>query len=189
MSTTSAAPVPATIDPRAAHERLSAGGAILVDVREPDEHAAQRIGAATLLPLSRFNPGLLRSLGSKSIILHCKSGRRSADAARMAAGLAGEGFEILSLAGGIEAWRNAGLPVVESAGRRTISVMRQVQLVIGAGVLAGTAAGYLSHPYFLAIPAFLGAGLLFAGATGTCGLASLLGMMPWNRAVAASCPR
>lgn len=189
MSTTTTATATATIDPRAAHERLASGASVLVDVREPDEHAAQRIAGAMLLPLSRFDPASLRSLGSKSIILHCKSGRRSADAARMASGLVGEGFEILSLAGGIEAWRAAGLPVTGAEGRRTISVMRQVQLVIGAGVLAGTAAGYFVHPYLLAVPAFFGAGLIFAGATGTCGLASLLGLMPWNRAVPATCAR
>ncbi len=102
----------------------------------------------------------------------------------MAAGLAAEGFEIVSQDGGIEAWRAAGLPVRAGASAPRLSIMRQVQLVVGLGVLAGTAAGYFVDARLLVVPAFLGAGLAFAGATGTCGLAVLLGRMPWNRTTA-----
>ena len=77
------------------------------------------------------------------------------------------------------AWRRARLPVRE--GRKRLPVDRQVQLIAGSMVLTGIALGTLVNPWFLAISAFFGAGLTFAGATGTCGLALLLLKMPWNR--------
>ncbi|HMN40569.1 MAG TPA: rhodanese-like domain-containing protein [Phycisphaerales bacterium] len=170
---------------------LRNGECVLVDVREPDEHAREHIGQARIVPLSRFdaaeaargvNPG-------QRLVLHCKSGKRSADAARLAVGRLGPGTPVVSMSGGIEAWKGAGLPVVTNASVSGISVMRQVQLVIGVGVLVGCALAWLVHPGFLAIPAFFGAGLVFAGASGTCGLAAILGKMPWNRAgkAGASC--
>jgi hypothetical protein len=51
-------------------------------------------------------------------------------------------------------------------------------------VLAGVALGTLVNPWFLALAAFFGAGLTFAGATGTCGLALVLMRLPWNRPLA-----
>jgi hypothetical protein len=83
------------------------------------------------------------------------------------------------LEGGMMAWRRARLPVGE--GRKRLPVDRQVQLIAGIMVLAGVTLGTLVNPWFLAISAFFGAGLTFAGATGTCGLALLLLKMPWNR--------
>ena len=77
------------------------------------------------------------------------------------------------------AWRRARLPVRE--GRKRLPVDRQVQLIAGTMVLTGVALGALIHPGFLAIAAFFGAGLTFAGLTGTCGLGLLLLRMPWNR--------
>jgi hypothetical protein len=80
------------------------------------------------------------------------------------------------------AWRRAGLPVRE--GRKRLPVDRQVQLIAGTAVLAGVALGTLVSPWFLALAAFVGAGLTFAGATGTCGMALLLMKLPWNRPTA-----
>ena len=77
------------------------------------------------------------------------------------------------------AWRRARLPVRE--GRKRLPVDRQVQLIAGGMVLTGLALGTLVNPWFLVISAFFGAGLTFAGATGTCGLALVLLKMPWNR--------
>jgi hypothetical protein len=66
-------------------------------------------------------------------------------------------------------------------GRKRLAVDRQVQLIAGIMVLMGVTLGTLVNPWFLTIAAFFGAGLTFAGATGTCGLALLLLKMPWNR--------
>jgi hypothetical protein len=79
----------------------------------------------------------------------------------------------------MNAWRRAGLPVRE--GRKRLAIDRQVQLIVGLMVLTSATLGALVNPWFLAIAAFFGAGLTFAGATGTCALALLLMKMPWNR--------
>jgi hypothetical protein len=64
--------------------------------------------------------------------------------------------------------------------------MRQVQIAAGSLVVLGVALGAMLHPGFFALSGFVGAGLVFAGATGTCGLARMLRMMPWNRALASA---
>ena len=83
---------------------------LLIDVREPDEYAAERIHGALLYPLSTFDPRALPDTGDSKIVFHCGSGMRSAKAlaAAQMAGLAVAGH----LAGGIKAWKSAGLPVI-----------------------------------------------------------------------------
>ena len=76
-------------------------------------------------------------------------------------------------------------------GRKAISLERQVRIAAGSLVVLGTALGAFVHPGFLALSAFVGAGLVFAGVTDTCGMGMMLARMPWNRAEpeAATCPR
>jgi rhodanese-related sulfurtransferase len=168
------------IDPKTVKQWLDAGEAVLIDVREPDEHARERIPQASLSPLSKFDPGTLPGGGRTRIVLHCKSGRRSMDAAARLVNAAG--CEAFSLRGGIEAWKAAGLEVRENR-KVPISLMRQAQITMGIALLAGAGLAYWS-PWFLILPVFIGAGQLFAGLSGTCGLAALLSLAPWNRAVA-----
>jgi rhodanese-related sulfurtransferase len=170
--------------PAQVRQWLQRGEAVLIDVREPDEFAREHIAGANLLPLSRFDPAQVRAKAKpeQRIVMQCRSGRRSADACRMAAPLAASGVQIFSLVGGIEAWKKENLPVEVNTAVSGISVMRQVQLVIGLCVLTGSVLAWFVDPRFLAIPAFFGAGLTFAGASGTCALATMIGWMPWNRA-------
>ena len=182
--TTMTTTVPSTqteIEPRDAQAMIARGEAVLVDVREPDEHARERIAGATLMPLGTLSPEKVRALGAKRVLIHCKSGRRGGDATARCAGLIGAGIQVSNVRGGIEAWRAAGLPTVVDAARPKLGVMQQTQLVIGLGVLTGTALGAFVNPWFLAISGFFGAGLAFAGATGFCGLATLLAKAPWNK--------
>ena len=162
-------------------EWLRSGTCTLVDVRERDEHARERIAGAINRPSSTLDPkAIIGEAGAtQRIVMHCKGGKRAADAVR----LSGQpsGVTILNLQGGIEGWKAASLPVVASSSGCGITVMRQTQLVIGLGVVTGSALAWFAHPGFIAIPAFFGLGLVFAGASGTCGLASFLGWMPWNR--------
>lgn len=163
---------------------LRKGCAVLIDVREPDEHAREHIAGARLMPGSRLDPSAIRDAAGPAgiVVLHCKGGTRSAEARARCGALAASGVRVVCLAGGIEAWKRAGLPVVTASGAPRLSIMRQVQVIVGAGVLAGSMLAWLVHPAFVVVPAFMGAGLTFAGLTGTCGLAVLLGRMPWNRA-------
>lgn len=170
------------IDPGTLRQWMEQGTAVVVDVREPEEFAREHIAGARLVPLSRFDPGAVPV--GKTVVLHCKSGRRSAEAA---ARLGGAG--VYQLKGGIDAWKGAGLPVASNP-KVPISIMRQVQIVAGSMVALGTVLGASVSAWFLVIPAFVGLGLTFAGLTGTCGLAAVLGAMPWNKAfrgMGASC--
>ncbi|MDX2131281.1 MAG: rhodanese-like domain-containing protein [Planctomycetota bacterium] len=178
------AAIAAQAEPREVRRWLQSGECVLLDVREADEHARERIAGAKLLPLSKFDPAHAASMvrAGQKLVVHCRSGRRSADACRLAASLAASGVQVVNMTGGIEAWKKDALPVEVDSRVSGISVMRQVQLVIGVGVLGGSALAWFVDPRFVALPAFFGAGLTFAGATGTCALATLIGKMPWNRA-------
>jgi rhodanese-related sulfurtransferase len=176
------ATTPIEVDPRTAQRMLAEPGTILIDVREPDEHARERIAGAKLIPLSALTAKEIAELGARRVVFHCKGGRRSLDAATRCASLAQRGIAIHSVVGGIEAWRSAGLGTEINAARPKMSVMQQTQITIGTLVVAGTALGFLVNPWFLALPAFMGCGMIFAGATGTCGLATVIGLAPWNRA-------
>lgn len=158
--------------------RLELGDAVLIDVREADEHAREHIAGARLAPLSRLETTDLGPSHSKAVVFHCKSGMRTqANAAKLRAC----GFtEAYCLDGGIEAWKRAGLPV-QANKRAPLEIMRQVQITAGGLVLLGMALGLMVNPAFLGLSAFVGAGLIFAGASGWCGMAMLLKTMPWNR--------
>ena len=152
----------------------------VIDVRTPVEHAEMRISGSHLMPLDRLDPAAVREAaqGADSCVLVCLSGKRAGEACRKleAAGMT----ELAILDGGMNAWAKAGLPV-EKSPRKVLPLMRQVQLVIGVLALAGSILALTVDPRFAILPAFLGAGLTFAGASGWCGLAILLSKMPWNR--------
>jgi len=82
---------------------------VLVDVREPNETALERIPGSVLIPLSEFDPAAIPVPEGRDVVFSCRSGRRS-----IAASLAAQeqGFSYSShLAGGILAWKAAGLPI------------------------------------------------------------------------------
>jgi rhodanese-related sulfurtransferase len=162
-----------------ARRLLEEDQAILLDVREPDERARERIAGVTSLPLSRLDRAPPLEAGGRLVILYCRSGARTAaNAARLAGAVHGEAA-ILEC--GLEAWMQAGLPT-EVDRRRPIEVMRQVQIAAGSLVLLGTLLGALVSPWFLLLSGFVGSGLVLAGITGWCGMARLLALAPWNRA-------
>lgn len=171
-----------SLSPEAAR-RLIDDGAILLDIREADEFARERIPGARNLALSRLETAAPGANGAKSIVFHCRSGARTqANAARLAAH-AGPACEAYLLEGGLEAWKKAGLPVALDR-RQPLDMQRQVQLGAGALAFLATLAGVMISPWFLIVPGFVGAGLALAGATGFCGMARLLVHAPWNRAIA-----
>jgi len=134
---------------------------------------------SVLTPLSRFDAAKVRGAQvGKRVVFHCRSGKRSRDAATR---FAREGEATFHLAGGIEGWKAAGMPVVRPAKGARLPVMRQVQIVAGGLVTLGVALGLSVSPWFLGLSAFVGCGLVFAGVSGWCGMAILLGAMPWNR--------
>ena len=155
-------------------------GAILVDIREEDEHAKEKVIGARHMALSKLDQADLALHDGKPVIFHCRSGARTASHAPRLVQKAGETCEAFVIEGGLDAWRKAGLPVVTDR-RQPIELQRQVQ--IGAGGLAffGTMLGLFMSPWFFGVPAFVGAGLMVAGVTGFCGMARILMRAPWNR--------
>lgn len=167
-----------TIGPEEA-ARLMRDGAMLVDVREPDEHLRERIPGARNMPLSRLEEAELAVHAGRPVLFHCRSGARTeGNAGRLAA--KAEACEAYVVEGGLDAWKRAGLPVAEDRSQ-PLELMRQVQIAAGALVLLGVLLGWLVSPWLFGIAAFVGAGLVFAGVTGFCGMARLLRLMPWNR--------
>lgn len=169
-----------TLTPREAKRRLDDGSAILVDIRDPDEYAREHIIGARLVPLTSIDTHDFdrdRASG-KAIIFHCQSGRRTA---ANAAQLISAGFkESYILAGGLNGWRDAGLPSHLDRSK-PIELQRQVQIAAGSLVVLGVVLSALVSPWFVLLSAFVGGGLVFAGATGTCGMAQFLLLMPWNK--------
>jgi rhodanese-related sulfurtransferase len=95
--------------PRELHDWLAAGEAMLVDVREVNEFAAERIPGALLHPLSTFEPKAIPTLRPR-LVLQCGGGGRSMRAAQV---LVAAGHEqVYNLDGGIKAWKALGLPLI-----------------------------------------------------------------------------
>jgi rhodanese-related sulfurtransferase len=162
-------------------KRLIDDGAVLVDVREADERAREHVAGTRHHALSKLST--IDAAGAKAVIFHCRSGARTAANASRLVGAAS--CDAYVLEGGIDAWKKAGLPVITDT-RQPIEIMRQVQITAGSLVVLGVALGIWIAPAFFALSAFVGAGLVFAGVSGWCGMARLLGLMPWNRAVKAA---
>ncbi|MNQ76697.1 Inner membrane protein YgaP [compost metagenome] len=167
-----------SLSPADVAARLKARTAVLVDVREPDEHAREHIVGAVAAPLSGFEAAHLALTPGKDVIFMCRSGNRTAgNCDRLAARVDGPAHV---LAGGLDAWKKAGLPVKTDT-KQPLELMRQVQMAAGGLILVGAMLGTLVHPAFWGLSAFVGAGLFVAGASGFCGMARLLAVMPWNR--------
>lgn len=100
----------AQIDPRAASE-LADAGALLLDVREPDEWRVGHIADAVHMPLGDVAPESVPR--DRVVIAVCRSGNRSGKAA---AQLAAAGVDVRNMAGGMKAWAQAGLPITTDDG-------------------------------------------------------------------------
>lgn len=174
----------ACIFPRELAAALEAGGVQFIDVREPVEYAESHVAGALLMPLGQLEARCGELAKSKPVMVMCQAGKRGAAAAEKLRAL---GFaEVRNLEGGILGWMAAGLPCVTGT-RRVMPLMRQVQIVVGALLLAGALLAIFVDQRWVYLSMVLGAGLLFAGLSGYCGLAMLLAKMPWNRVESGSC--
>jgi len=152
----------------------------IIDVRTPMEYQELHVFTARNVPLDQLDPGAVmhaRNGSVEPLYLICRSGSRGRQACEkfIAAGYS----NVVNVEGGTLACAEAGVPVVR--GKKTISLERQVRIAAGSLVVLGVLLGWLIHPTLLALPAFVGAGLVFAGVTDTCGMGLLLARMPWNQ--------
>lgn len=153
----------------------------LIDVRTPVEFREVHVEIAKNVPLDALDPAAVMQSrnGSKDepLYLVCRSGSRGRQACEkfLAAGFT----NVLNVEGGTLACVECGLPVVR--GKKMISLERQVRIAAGLLVLIGALLGWFVHPAFIGLSAFIGAGLVFAGVTDTCGMGLMLARMPWNQ--------
>ena len=153
----------------------------VIDVRMPTEFREIHAECARNVPLDSLDPTAVMAARNGSadqpLYVICRSGNRSAQACTK---FIDAGFEnVVNVEGGTIAWDKAGLPVAK--GKTAFPLMQQVQLTAGFLTLLGVVLAYFVHPYFVGLSAFVGAGLMFAGATGACPMASGLAKMPWNQ--------
>jgi rhodanese-related sulfurtransferase len=147
----------------------------LIDIRGADERAREYIPGSHHGPLAQLTDfaGV-----SAPIIFHCRSGMRTAShAGRLRDSVPCEAY---MLAGGLEGWKQAGLPVSVDRSQ-PIEINRQVMIGAGSLVLIFVLLGATVAPAFYMLAGLIGAGLVFGGASGWCGMAKLLEVMPWNR--------
>jgi rhodanese-related sulfurtransferase len=148
----------------------------VIDVREPMEYAGGHISGSLNVPLSRITQA---DLPRGPLVLVCHSGNRSSQALSQLLRL-GHSVPLADLEGGIPAWQQAGLPL-RKLKNAPLPLMRQVQIAAGSLVLLGVILSQTVAPGWIWLSGFVGAGLVFAGVSGFCGMARLLAAMPWNR--------
>jgi rhodanese-related sulfurtransferase len=170
-----------TISPKQLAEMVQNGRKVeLVDVRTPVEFREVHVTFARNVPLDRLDPHQVtagRSPDGEPLYVICRSGSRGKQACEK---IQAAGFQnVVNVEGGTMAWAEAGLPVVR--GKKTMSLERQVRIAAGALVFLGSVLGAFVHPYWIGLSAFVGAGLVFAGITDTCGMGMLIAKMPWNQ--------
>jgi len=153
----------------------------VLDVRTSPEFIRAHVPGATLIPLDDLDAANYlkdHHHSENPIYVICQSGGRARKAI--------ERFEecgcydAVLVEGGTQGWIDAGLPVNRGSSN-VLPIMRQVQMVVGLLSALGSLLALVVNTWFVLIPLLLGCGLLFAGLTGTCGMAILLARMPWNR--------
>ena len=150
------------------------GAPLVIDVRLPAEYRAVHLEPSVLIPLDEIARRHTELPHDREVVLVCRTGAR----ARLAAAQLSE-YRARVLEGGLVAWQEAGRPVIE--GKAHMSLERQVRVVAGTLACVGGALAVAVSPWFGLLPAFIGAGLVYAGITDRCGMAMVLGKLPYNR--------
>lgn len=173
-----------TITAKEATKLIQEGNAVIIDVREADEFKTEHIANALSVPLSSLEKGveMLNLPEDKTVIFQCLKGSRGQMAYERIQNLGTYKNTILNVEGGIEAWKEQGLPVIQAnAASSTISLFRQIQITVGFLLILCVLLGFGGAPVAFIVTGLLGCGLLFAGLTGWCGLGMVLARMPWNK--------
>jgi glyoxylase-like metal-dependent hydrolase (beta-lactamase superfamily II)/rhodanese-related sulfurtransferase len=147
---------------------------LVVDVRMPAEYRSVHLEPSVSLPLDEIGRRRGELPRDRELVLVCRTGARARLAAEQLTDLRARVLE-----GGLAAWQEAGHPVI--VGKAHMSLERQVRIIAGAMASAGGVMAVALSPWFGLLPAFVGAGLVYAGVTDRCGMAMLLAKLPYNR--------
>ncbi|WP_053982002.1 rhodanese-like domain-containing protein [Marinagarivorans algicola] len=161
------------------------GTITVLDLRTAAEVQGEYLEGCVCLPVQELTPdsfdAKLNEVGhtDEPVYLLCQSGKRAQVAVDKLQGKTQRPLVIID--GGLNGLKAAGVGV-KNGGGKVISLERQVRIAAGFLVVLGVALGALVSSYLYGISAFVGAGLMFAGITDTCGMAMCLAHMPWNKA-------
>ncbi|MGB2599965.1 MAG: MBL fold metallo-hydrolase [Candidatus Omnitrophota bacterium] len=167
------------IPPKEAQELASKDPSVkLLDVRSVLEYSDVHIDNSINIPIDGLSARLDELAKTKqNYIVFCRTGNRSPMAADM---LIQSGLQnVKVMEGGMTRWQKERLPVIKGVGG--ISLERQVRIIAGLMVLAGTLLGLLVNKWFFAIPIFVSSSLTFAGITDNCLMGMLLMKLPYNK--------
>lgn len=160
---------------------------IVLDVRTDVEHREVSLKQAHHhVPLDQLNAARFMQENkidaTRPVYVLCRSGKRATQAAESFIAAGHDNVHVVE--GGIIACEAAGIPVRKN---EVISLERQVRIAAGTLVVLGTLLGAFLSPWFYGLAGFVGAGLVFAGVTDTCGMGLLLAKAPWNKSLKKSC--
>ncbi len=150
----------------------------VIDVRTPAEFGEAHVPGAINIPLADVAaqlPVLKAKDEDGPIVLMCRTQNR----VKLAYDQLQQPNRCYLLEGGMTAWKAAGYPVVQ--GQRAVSLEGQVRMVAGALIVVGIILGVAINPWFLILPAGVGAGLFHAGYTDSCLMGTILAKLPFNR--------
>ena len=143
----------------------------IIDVRTPDEYLQEHIPGSRNIPMDQIGIQAAQ-FKEQPVILSCRTGRRASEAKVF---LEAQGCtQVTVLEGGLQGWKAAGKPT--QTFKKGYTIMQQVQIIAGSMILIGS----FFKPFWFLAP-LAGFGLLMAGLTNTCLMASLLSKVPWNR--------
>jgi rhodanese-related sulfurtransferase len=165
------------ISPDELKNLINKGNISLIDIREVDEHKTGYIENSINMPMSKFDIKTVEKIESENIVIYCLSGMRCEKILGQLSQI--ENKNIFKLNGGINAWKSINGAIIRDGS--AFSIMQQVLMIAGSLVLLGSILSLSLNINWVFLPMFIGAGLLFAGITGWCGMAKILSFMPWNK--------
>ncbi|MHC4488662.1 MAG: MBL fold metallo-hydrolase [Planctomycetota bacterium] len=167
-----------TVSAKEAFEKLSKPNSVLLDVRTTQELDEISIKTDNVkhIPILSLASSISSMSAELSYYVLCRTGHRATIAAMS---LIQNGFvNVAVIEGGINAWDKAKLPTKKTSG--PISLERQVRIIAGGLILVGSLLSIVNI-WFVVIPIWVGAGLVFAGVSNNCLMGLLLMKLPFNR--------
>lgn len=178
-----------TVDSKTLKKWLEKGEAVLIDVREPSEHAHCHIKGSILMPPAEVNAKALAKFRNKKLVFHCKIGQRSAIACEKVA-KEDPKLNVYNLDGGIDSWKGCGFRCVMGQGACGMSscykfgslcIEDQIRVVLGSVILLFIILGYYVNDAFFWITGALGVLFIISGFTGKCMLRDCLKGLACNK--------
>ena len=155
-------------------QSLGGEGARLVDIRSPHEFAASNVPGAENRPLSSIEP----FDDDRDVVFLCRTGRRTElSSAELAALTRGKAYR---LEGGIEGWRDAGLPLALDRQAGSLDLDQQALIASGALVILASLFAVIVSGWYFLVSVLVAADLIRTGRTGKSVIARLLAKLPWN---------